>query len=327
MALAAAENRPTDPATSSATLFIVGDVMQRDSEGTELVGRLLENLLADNAGYSRALILGDLCNDDGAEECYARLDRTSWGRLRPLLYAVPGNHDYESARRSGGIPYFFNYVLNGGAPERGWYAFDWGSWRIVALNSEVMSKDEHDMISPVAREQLAWFDREMQQHSTSKCVLTAYHRPMYSSGRFGSPAWVGPLFRKSYRYGVDLSVAGHEHFFARMPPLTPMVGADNLAIVDRSYGIESLIAGTGGAVLFPHPKADPQISRADRVLKWAKYDELVFAGVWGVTRIDLSAGKFKWRFIPAVPEAGRVYPSGSGTCHDNPPGYVEAVVK
>jgi hypothetical protein len=69
------------------------------------------------------------------------------------------------------------------------------------------------------------------------------------------------------------------------------------------------------------------MSRADRVLKWAKHDEIVVAGTWGVTRIDLSPGKFRWRFIPAVPEADRVYPSGSGTCHDNPTGYVEPVVK
>lgn len=323
----AAQNRPLDPANTTATLFVVGDVMQADSQGTELVGRLLEELLAENAAYSRALILGDLCNDDGAEECYERLDQTSWGRLRPLLYAVPGNHDYETARRTGGVPYFFNYVLNGGAPERGWYGFDWGGWRILALNSEVMSKDANDMISPIAREQMAWLERELQQHSVRKCVLTAYHRPMYSSGRFASPAWVGPIFRKTYKYGADLYVAGHEHFFARIPPLTPQTDANNLAVFDSARGIEGLIVGTGGAALFPHPTGDPRIRRADRLLKWAKYDEMVLSGQWGVTRIDLSPGFFRWRFIPVSPDPRRIYPSGSGTCHDNPQGYAEPVVK
>jgi hypothetical protein len=310
---------------SPATLFVVGDVMYRDtSEGAELVGRLLERSLAETAGYSTAFVVGDFCNDDGTAECYDRLDGTSWGRLRPLIHTVPGNHDYEDAKRiPGSIPFYFNYVLLGGERSRGWQAFDWGGWRIIGLNSELMAKDADDKIAPLGIEQMAWFDRELKEHSRDQCVMTLYHRPMFSSGRFGSPAWVAPIFRKSYNYGVDFYVVGHEHFFAYMPKLTPFIGPDNLATPDPAYGIEGLIAGTGGAVLFPHPTVDPRIKIADRGLKWAKYDEHVLANQWGIVRIDLAPGSYQWQFIPVNREPNRAYPSGGGVCHANPPGYKE----
>lgn len=317
----------SEPAISPSTpavLFVVGDVMHKDTpQGAELVGRLLEKSLAETAGYSRAIVVGDLCNDDGAPECYERLERTSWGPLRPLYYSVMGNHDDQPALAiPGSLPYYWNYVLNGGERERGWYAFDWGGWRIINLNSEAMRR-EHNILSPLGLEQMAWFDRELKQHAKDKCVLTAYHRPMFSSGRFASPKWVGPIFRKSFNYGVDLYVVGHEHFFAHMPPLTPFRGPDNIELVDRSYGIEGLVAGTGGAVLFPHPTVDPNIKRADRGLKWAKDGEEVLANKWGIIQIDLQPDRFQWRFRPVNPEPNHIYPSGSGVCHPNPPRYTE----
>jgi hypothetical protein len=185
-----------------------------------------------------------------------------------------------------------------------------------------MRRDAEGHTSPLGMEQMAWFDGELKGHANNQCVMTAYHRPMFSSGRFASPAWVGPIFRKSYNYGVDLYVAGHEHFFAHLPPLAPL-GSDKTPLVDRARGIEGLIVGTGGAVLFPHPTADPRIEPEDRKLKWAADDEEVLANQWGIARIDLSPGKFRWQFIPVTPEPGRVYPSGSGTCHENPGNYTE----
>lgn len=318
---------PSEPVVSASAhnvLFVVGDVMYKDTQqGAELVGRLLEKSLAETAGYSRAIVVGDLCNDDGAPECYERLERISWGPLRPLYYSVIGNHDNQPALAiPGSLPYYWNYVLNGGERERGWQAFNLGGWRIINLNSEAMRR-EHNILSPLGLEQMAWFDRELKQHAKDKCVMTLYHRPMFSSGRFASPKWVGPIFRKSFNYGVDLYVVGHEHFFANMPPLTPFLGPDKLEIVDWIYGIPGLIVGTGGAVLFPHPTVDPNIKQADRRLKWAKDGEEVIANKWGITRIDLWPGSYRWRFIPVNPESNHIYPSDSGVCHPNPPGYAE----
>ena len=308
-----------------ATLYAVGDIMYRTtSEGAVLVGRLMERLLASDPVNSRAIVAGDICNDDGQPECYERLEQTPWGPLRPLLYTVPGNHDYEDARRNGGIPYYFHYMLNAGDPERGWHAFNWGAWRVLGLNSEAMSRDAQHELSPLGIEQMVWMERELRRYAKDRCVLTYYHRPMYSSGQFASPAWVGAIFRKSFQYGVDFYFVAHEHMFAALPPLTPFRDANGVAQVDWTYGIPGVIGGTGGAVLFPDPRSDPSIRPKDRRLKWSRDGEAALANTWGITRIDLWPGRYRWTFIPVQPEPGRVYPSGSGQCHDNPPGYRES---
>lgn len=309
---------------AAATLYAVGDIMYRStSEGSVLVGNLMERLLASDPINSRAILAGDVCNDDGQQECYERLEQTPWGPLRPLLYSVPGNHDYEHARRSGGIPYYFHYMLNAGDRGRGWHAFDWGGWRVLGLNSEAMARDAQHRLSPVGIEQMEWMERELTRYAKDRCVLTYYHRPMYSSGRFASPAWVRAIFRKSFKHGVDLSFVAHEHMFAALPPLAPSREADRVPVVDRAYGIPGIIGGTGGAVLFADPRLDPKIPPHERHLKWARDGEVVLAGSWGITRIDLWPGRYRWSFIPVHREPERVYPSGSGTCHAAPPGYLE----
>ena len=317
-------DRSRDLSPRSQTLYAVGDIMYRStSEGAVAVGRLMGRLLADDPADARAILAGDVCNDEGLPECYERLEATPWGPLRPLLHAVAGNHDYEHARREGGIPYFYNYMLNAGDWHRPWQAFDWGGWRVIGLNSEPMARDGQGRLSARGLAQMAWFEDELKEHADARCVFTFYHRPMYSSGRFASPAWVGPLFRKSFKHGVDLSFTAHEHMFASLPPLTPFVDSNGVATVDRLYGIPGLIGGTGGAVLFPAPAIDPNVPPASRQLKWSAHGEVIAAGIWGVTRIDLWPGGYAWRFIPVNPEAGRVYPSGTGSCHAKPNGYVE----
>jgi hypothetical protein len=146
--------------------------------------------------------------------------------------------------------------------------------------------------------------------------MAYFHRPPFSSGDFGSPAWTLPLFRKLYKYGVDLYVAGHEHFFAYLPPLSPE------GTVDQGYGIPGLIAGTGGAVLFPDPRSqrDPANPQSRRSLKWARDGETLVANRFGIVRIDLKPGSFNWSFVPLNNLSG-VPPSGSGGCHANPSSY------
>jgi hypothetical protein len=318
------EQIPT-ASTSTATLYAVGDMMYRaTAEGATLVGRLMERLLAVDPINSRAILAGDICNDDGQTECYERLEQTAWGPLRPLLYSVPGNHDYEDARRHGGIPYYFHYMLNTGERERGWHAFNWGGWRVLGINSEAMGRDAQNRLSALGVAQLEWMERELRDHAKERCVLTYYHRPMYSSGRFASPAWVSAIFRKSFKHGVDLYFVAHEHMFAALPPLTPFREANGIARIDWTYGIPGVIGGTGGAVLFPDPRSDPRLEPEERRLKWSKDGEVVLANTWGITRIDLWPGAYRWTFIPVQPEPGRVYPSGSGTCHPNPPGFSDS---
>ena len=284
---------PASPlAAAPPTLFAVGDIAHCGSLHTaDATGRLMEHLL-DTTPNSRGITLGDNSNDDGSEESYDCLHRTAWGRLMPRLYPTPGNHDYQANRE---LPFYFLYFINAGPlAGDGYYAYDFGGWRIYALNSELMSDPEKRAA------QLHWLERDLRAHSRVQCSVAYFHRPPFSSGRFASPAWVMPIFRRLYRYGVDVVVTGHEHFFSYVPPLTPD------GVHDAAYGVPTLIAGTGGAVFFEQPKT----------LRYGG-GEVVLSNTLGVAQLTLRPRTFDWAFVRVD---GRPGPAGSGTCHDNPAG-------
>lgn len=271
------------------TVFAVGDIVQCEAlDAAERTGRLMERLL-DDTPNSVGITLGDNSNDDGSESSYDCFDRSTWGKLRGRLEPTPGNHDYDVDKE---LPHYFLYFPKAGAPRLGYRAWDLGTWRIYALNSE---------LPPELREaQLDWLENDLRAHYKTKCLLAYFHRPPLSSGAFGSPR--GRLiFRRLYRFGVDLVVTGHEHFFAALPPLTPA------GVVNRSHGVPVLIAGTGGAVFFDRPSR----------LRYADQGETVIARQLGILRMVLKPGTYEWTFIPVDPAVPR--PSGTGTCHENPP--------
>jgi len=283
----------------TATLFGVGDISHCTSnETSEATGRLMQRLL-DTTPNSRGITFGDNSNDDGSEESYRCLNTTSWGRLMPQLFPTPGNHDYDVDKV---LPYYFLYFVNSGEPGRGYYAYDFGGWRVYALNSELMASGEDNRTAREA--QMAWLEGDLRVHAKTKCTMAYFHRPPFSSGRFASPAWVMPLFRKLYKHGVDLIATGHEHFFASLPPLGPD------GVVNKSHGIPTLIAGTGGAVFFDKPRS----------LRYGN-GEVVISKTLGVLKMTLRPGAYDWAFIPVDADAESA--AGSGTCHDNPARYVE----
>jgi predicted phosphodiesterase len=125
---------------------------------------------------------------------------------KPLLdagvkfYAALGNHDDPNQRS------YKLFNMNG---ER-YYSFKAprGSVRFFALDSNYVDKA-----------QLAWLEKELSA-SDSDWKIAYFHHPLYSSGeRHGSDealrAQIEPLFLK---FGVDLVLTGHEHFYERLKP-------------------------------------------------------------------------------------------------------------
>ena len=253
----------------------------------------MERLLNTTPG-SIGVTFGDNSNDNGSEQDYACFDASAWGRLMGRLFPTPGNHDYATDKV---LPFYYLYFPNSGPPGLGYHAYNLGSWRLYALNSELMSNVE------LRDAQLRWLEADLGTHAKTRCTLAYFHRPPFSSGRFASPAWVMPLFRKLYKHGVDLVATGHEHFFASLPPLTPD------GVVDATYGVPVLIAGTGGAVLFERPPK----------LRYGREGEVVVANTLGVLKLVLNDAAYSWEFVPVT--SGNPAPSGGGRCHDNPAGY------
>jgi len=136
---------------------------------------------------------------------------------RPLLdnkvkfYAALGNHDESNQR------FYANFNMNG----EEYYNFKQGAVSFYALNSNYMDK-----------KQLTWLDGKLKG-DTSDWKVAFFHHPPYSSGgKHGSSSSlrevVEPLFLK---YGVNVVLAGHEHFYERIKP---------------QKGIYYFISGAGG---------------------------------------------------------------------------------
>jgi len=116
------------------------------------------------------------------------------------FHAVLGNHDDPKQA------FYKPFNMNG---ER-YYSFKapQGSVRFFALNSNYMDKA-----------QLAWLEKELSA-SDSGWKIAFFHHPLYSSGdKHGADEvlreQLEPLFLK---YGVDLVLTGHEHFYERIKP-------------------------------------------------------------------------------------------------------------
>jgi predicted MPP superfamily phosphohydrolase len=153
--------------------------------------------------FTFAVMLGD--NMYGSErpvDFVAKFERP----YKPLLdagvkfYAALGNHDDPNER------FYKLFNMNG---ER-YYSFKapQGSVRFFALDSNYMDKP-----------QLEWVEKELAA-SDSQWKIAFFHHPLYSSGeKHGSDEvlreQLEPLFLK---YGVNLVLTGHEHFYERIKP-------------------------------------------------------------------------------------------------------------
>jgi 3',5'-cyclic AMP phosphodiesterase CpdA len=115
------------------------------------------------------------------------------------FYAVLGNHDDPNQR------FYKQFNMGGGR----YFTFKpRDGIRFFGLDSNYMDK-----------EQIAWFEKEVAG-SGSEWKIVYFHHPLYSSGAtHGSDvelrAILEPLFIK---YGVQLVLSGHDHFYERMKP-------------------------------------------------------------------------------------------------------------
>ncbi len=291
------------------TWFVTGDMVYPGHEkNLEKTGRQMTELLNLNSG-SRGMLVGDLCNFlEPSDECYERLYASPWGPLMPQLRAVPGNHDYGSTYQV--LPPFYRYVFNTDREGLGYYDFPAGNgWLGIGLNTELSNWTDDPIIQRRRKSQLDWFEKTLHENYNSKCIIVFMHRPPFSSGEHAGKKWTDDLFRKAFKYGVDLIVAAHEHFRAYIPPLAPN-GSGKNGVVNWTQGIPILIYGTGGAILFPRPKN-------------LLYGDVITADKLGIGRIDLKPKFWRTEFLPESPDPGVTYPPISGTCHDNPSGFVE----
>jgi calcineurin-like phosphoesterase family protein len=114
------------------------------------------------------------------------------------FYAALGNHDDPNQR------YYKPFNMG----DERYYKYSKGPVEFFVLDSTY--------IEP---KQLAWLEQQLQ-NSRASWKVAYFHHPLYSSGdKHGSDmdlrVLLEPLFLK---YGVNLVLAGHEHFYERLKP-------------------------------------------------------------------------------------------------------------
>lgn len=259
-----------------AVLVGAGDIGRCSSTGHDETATLLDAI------EGTVFTLGDNAYPDGSalqfDQCYAR----SWGRHRARTRPTPGNHDYRTREAAGYFAYFGDAA---GPVGKGYYAYELGGWQVLALNSVT---GLHEWSS-----QTAWIRRTLAA-SGAGCTIAYWHESRFSSGEHGNNSALATVWKVLYEHGVDVIVTAHDHFYERFAPQSP----DGTA--DPQRGIRAFIVGTGGAGLRPIG-----IVRAN--------SEFRDAWRFGVLRLELGEGSYRWSFV-AAPD-GSVTDTGIGVCH------------
>jgi len=263
--------------------------------GLGVPGACRQKLTSDlllRADFSDILALGDLQYEDGQLWKFQRSFDRSWGRLKPLIRPIPGNHEYGDADAAGYFDYFNGRGRQTGpAADRsaGYYSFDIGTWHVIALNSEC----RHIGGCGVRSRQIRWLATDLAAHPAAACTVALWHRPTFTSGGHSDSGDMRPAWNLLYQSNADLILSGHDHTYERFAPQTP-TGA-----FDPGRGIRQFVAGMGGKSRFGFPDIQPnsEVRRA-------------FAGILELT---LREGAYDWTARSAL--AGGVVDSGTGACH------------
>jgi len=202
-------------------------------------------------------------------------DCYSWARFRKRTRAALGNHEYATGTADVAVSYF-------GLPRRGYYAYRLGAWQVVVLNTNCAPAGGCETGSPQQR----WL-AATRARSRARCTLAYGHHPRFSSGLHGSDRTIAALWSTLARGGADVYLAGHDHHYERFAPVA---------------GIRSFVVGTGGSESYAVATVRPN-------------SEVQLSPVFGVLRLTLAEGSYRWSFLAAQSSGARTLDAGEGHCH------------
>ena len=227
---------PADAA--SVTLYAYGD----SRTGTDIQDQVLGQVLADAAvqpGRRRTMIFhsGDMTSSGDDEGCWqdehfnrAYVHLLEAHRTFPLM-AARGNHEDDGTLMHAYYPYPYE---DSGAE---YYAFDYGPVHVAVV-------DDYAACDP-GDAQYIWLQNDLAS-TKQPWKIILMHEPAYGAGPHENNAVAQLLTETLFEpYGVDLIIAGHNHYYARF----------------EKNGIIHLTAGGGGAPLYePDPNTPYYVS-------------------------------------------------------------------
>jgi acid phosphatase type 7 len=268
---------PAPAEAADPVLVGAGDIASCSSSGDSATAKLLLTI------PGTVFTTGDNAYDRGTASEYANCYGPTWGQVKSRTRPTAGNHDY---RTTGAAGYFGYFGSRAGSTGKGYYAYNLGSWRIYALNSNCGFVGCGSTSA-----QARWLKADLAANPR-RCVLAYWHHPLFSSGRHGNNTLVKPLWNILYAYHADVVVNGHDHDYERFARQSPG-GSPTVR------GIREFVVGTGG--------------RSHYAWGSTKRNSVVRNNTtYGVIRLTLRASSYSWRFHPV---AGKTWTdSGTTSC-------------
>jgi acid phosphatase type 7 len=266
-------------------LLAAGDVASCKSKGDEETAAIIDS----QPGF--VAMLGDAAYPEGSADAFARCYDPSWGRFKDRTFPTPGNHEYEPPPGSGSNAYFHYFGSRAGPSGKGYYSYRLGTWKIIVLNANCL-----EIGCSRGSEQELWLRRQLRADA-SRCTLAYWHQPRFSGAYRRPDGATLQFWLDLYAAGVDVILNGHAHSYERYAPQTFSGRADS------RFGIREFVVGTGGSSLLPFRTRPPNTEAQNNT-------------TWGVLRLDLGRGSYRWRFLPV---AGSTFgDSGRTACHRRP---------
>lgn len=266
--------------TEGTILIAAGDIAQCDNPNDESTAAVVKRLVGT------VTVLGDNAYENGSATDYAKCYGESWGAFKSRTMPSVGNHEYQT---SGARGYYNYFGAAAGERGKGYYSYDAGDWHIVVLNSNCSI-----VACAPGSPQERWLRADLAA-STRRCTLAYWHHPRFNSGRrHGNDKGVAPFWEALYEHGAEVVLNGHEHMYERFAPQSPS------AVADPVRGIREFVVGTGGRSFYSIGAPEPN-------------SEVRNNDTYGVLRLTLGAGSYRWEFIRAA--GGTFTDSGSGSCH------------
>jgi acid phosphatase type 7 len=277
---------PSEASPDGQTFILVGagDIAGcQDLQGARATAKLIEKI------PGTVFAAGDLAYEKGSAAEFQSCYGATWGEFKSRTRPTLGNHEYAEPTASA---YFQYWGAQAGPVGRGYYSFDLGTWHILALNTNCGAKDLGGCGKGSPQEE--WLRKDLAEHPDA-CILAYGHHALFSSGVFKSHA-IHPelkvLWEDLYAAHAALVLAGHEHSYERFAPQDP----DGRAAAN---GIREIVVGTGGRSHDPlgFAIANSEVRNTD---------------TYGVIKLTLTPGRYKWEFVP---EEGKTFSDrGSGEC-------------
>ncbi len=272
---------PTAGAAKRVTIAAAGDIACKPPYSTTTrtcQHRATARLIAKR-NPTAVLTLGDQQYEVGALSAFNASYDPSWGLFKTKTNPVLGNHEYGTSQASG----YFSYFGTRARRAPGYYAYNLGSWRLYALNSNC------DRIDCAA--QVDWLRADLATNPR-RCSLAYMHHPKYSSGHHGGITMVAPLWPPLDKAGVDVILQGHDHSYERFGRMSAAGGPS-------PNGIRSFVSGLGGKSRYGFNTTKPGSQ--------FRYDAM-----YGVLFMTLADTGYSWRFRTI--NGGVIRDEGSDAC-------------